>query len=120
MSADSGSATVEIALLLPLVLMVMFAVAEVAMAARVQLELVNGAREGARVAAVSPEPADAVAAVQQALGELGGHARIGVSRPHVVGEPATVTVVLRHRIGSILFGGTSIELQAQASMRVER
>ena len=57
-------------MVLPLILALLLAVAEVAVVARTQLELVNGAREGARVAAVSPEPSDAVAAVQEVLGEM--------------------------------------------------
>ncbi len=119
-TAAAGSATVEIALLLPLVIALLFVVAEVAIVARTQLELVNGAREGARTAAVSPEPATAVEATQRALGELAENARISVSRPHVVGEPAAVAITLRHRILPFLFGGTEIELRAAAAMRVEK
>jgi hypothetical protein len=89
-------------------------------AARTQLELLNAAREGARVAAVNPEPADAVAVTETALGDLGAEARIGVSRPGVVGEPAVVTVSVRHSIVPLLFGGASVELRAKATMRVEK
>ena len=120
MSSQSGAATVELALLLPLLVVVLVGVIEVAVAARTQLELLNAAREGARVAAVNPEPADAVAAAESALGEMGSNARIGVSRPNVVGEPAVVTIELQHRIVPILFGGTSVELRAKAAMRVEK
>lgn len=120
MSRESGSAAVEIALVLPLIISLLLAVAEVAVVARTQIELVNGAREGARVAAVSPEPADAVAAAQRALGDLAQDARISVTRPHVVGESASVAIALRHRLVPFLFGGTSVELRASAAMRVER
>jgi len=117
---QSGAAAVEVALVLPLILTLLLAVAEVAVVARTQLELVNGAREGARMAAVSPEPADAVEAVQAVLGELAADARISVTRPHVVGESAVVVITLRHRLAPFLFGGTGVELRAQAAMRVER
>lgn len=120
MSNESGSATVELALLLPLLLVILVGVTEVAVAARTHLELLNAAREGARVAAVNPEPADAVATTETALGAMADHARIGVSRPSVVGEPAVVTIVLQHRVVPILFGGTSVELRARATMRVEK
>lgn len=120
MSRQSGSAAVEVALVLPLILALLLAVAEVAVVARTQLELVNGAREGARVAAVSPEPAEAVAAVQQVLGELATEARISVTRPHVVGESAVVAIVLHHRLVPFFFGGAGVELRARAAMRVER
>lgn len=106
--------------MLPLIVVLLLAVAEVAVVARTQLELVNAAREGARVAAVSPEPADAVEAAQQALGELADDARISVVRPHVVGESASVSILLRHRLIPFLFGGTSVGLHSTASMRVEQ
>jgi Flp pilus assembly protein TadG len=120
MESEAGTATVELALLVPLLMVLLVGVTEIAVAAGTQLEVLNAAREGARVAAVNPEPADAVATTRTALGEMADRARIGVSRPHVVGEPAVVTVVLRHRIVPILFGGTSVELRAKATMRVEK
>lgn len=115
-----GSATVELALLLPLLLVVLIAIGELAVVARAQLELLNAAREGARVAAVSTEPADAVAAAQAALGERGASARVAVVRPQVVGEPASVRVSVRHSVVPFLFGGGDMELTATAAMRVER
>lgn len=118
--SEAGAATVELALLLPLVLVLVLAVVEVAVVARTQIELINSAREGARAAAVSPDPADAVAAVEAALGPAGAKARISVTRPQVVGESARVTVALHHRLASFVFGGTSVELTAKAAMRVER
>lgn len=120
MSSESGAATVELALLLPLLVVILVGVTELAVAARTQLELMNAAREGSRVAAVNPEPADAVAAAETALGDVAANARIGVSRPNVVGEPAVVTVAVQHRIVPIFFGGASVELRAKAAMRVER
>jgi len=120
MASESGTATVELALLLPLLVVILVGMTEVAVAARTQLELLNAAREGARVAAVNPEPADAVVAAEAALGDIAADARIGVSRPQVVGESAVVTIVLRHRIVPVFFGGTSVELRASATMRVEK
>lgn len=120
MSREVGAAAVELALVLPLVIVLLLAVAEVAVVARTQLEIVNAAREGARVAAVSPEPADAVAAARAAIGERAADARIAVTRPQVVGEPARVEIALRHRLAPFLFGGAGIELRATAAMRVER
>lgn len=118
--ADSGSATVELALMLPLIVLLLVAMAEIAVIGRSQLELVNSAREGARVAAVNPEPADAVEAAQDVLGAAGVHARVAVTRPQVVGEAAIVHVTIHHRLVPYLFGGATIDLTATASMRVER
>ena len=110
---------VEFALVLPLVLLVVLAIVEVAVVARTQLEVVNAAREGAREAATNPDPAAAVDVVQQSLGVAGSQARVQVSRPHVVGERAAVVVRLPHTLVAPLFGGITVELQARSVMRVE-
>lgn len=114
---ERGSAVVEFALVVPLVLLLVLAVVEVAVIARTQLEVVQAAREGAREAATSPEPARAVAAARAVVGS---EARVTVRRPAVVGRMARVTVVVPHRVGLPLLGGVTIDLRATAAMRVER
>jgi len=111
---------VEFALVIPVVLLVLFAAVEIAVVARTQLEVVNAAREGAREAAASPDPAQAVAAVRNALGPAASQARISVSRPSVVGAPAEVEVVVAHQLGAALFGGSTVLLRGHATMRVEQ
>lgn len=118
--SQEGSATVELALLVPLVLLLLVLVVETAVVARLQIEVVGAAREGARVAATTPDPAQALTAAQQALGERGRDARVAVHRPHVVGHSAKVTVSLVHRIGILGFGEFSVPLSATSVMRVER
>ena len=119
--AERGSAVVEFALVLPLVLMVLLASVEVLAAARTQLVLVVAAREGAREAATTPDPSRAVDATRDALGPaLAGRARVSVRRPAVVGERATVTVRYRHTFLAPFFGGVGVDLSARAVMRVER
>jgi Flp pilus assembly protein TadG len=117
---EKGTSTVELALLVPLLVLLLAMVVEVGLAARVQIEVVGAAREGARVAATTPDPAAALAAATQALGERGRDARVAVHRPHVVGAAAEVTVSLVHRVGLPLLGGISVPLSATAVMRVER
>lgn len=117
---DRGSAAVEFALVIPLVFLVILGVAEVAVVAKGQLEVVHAAREGAREAATSPDPAVAVAAVKSALGEVGATARVTVRRPHVVGAVAVVEVAVPHRLAAPIFGGFAVELRGHASMRVEQ
>jgi hypothetical protein len=117
---ERGSVVVEFALVIPVVLLVLLAAVEVAVVARTQLEVVHAAREGAREAAASPDPARAVAAVQAALGPAASRARITVHRPHVVGATAEVEVLLGHELGSPMFGGPLITLRGRASMRVEQ
>jgi Flp pilus assembly protein TadG len=120
MTGERASAVVEFALVLPLVLVVLLGIVEVAVVARSEIQLVHAAREGAREAAASPDTARAVAAVRSALGEAGKSARVSVRRPAQVGQKATVTVTLSHTIAAPIFGGFSVELHAQSTMRVER
>ena len=111
---------IEFALVVPVVLLLLVAIVEVAVVGRVQLEVTAAAREGARYAATSPDPADASAAVRSLLGSRSRDATIAVSRPHVVGRPATVRIRLPVRVAAPLFGGLTVELTASSSMRVER
>jgi Flp pilus assembly protein TadG len=119
--AERGTAAVEFALVLPLVLLTLLAVVEVAVAARVQLEVTQAAREGAREAATTPEVEKAVVAVQRALpSEAAAKVRVSVVREHFVGGAAEVVVRLRHRIASPIFGGFEVTLSGRSVMRVER
>lgn len=120
MTDDTGSAVVELALVLPLFLVVLLGVVEVGVLVRTQLEVVNAAREGARQAAVDPDPGRAAGVVRESLGELASRARISVERGHVVGGRARVTVKLRHTMAAPVFGGIQIELRGASTMRVER
>ena len=110
----------EFALVLPLVLLVLLAAVEVAVVARVQLEVSQAAREGARQAATTPDPERAVAAARRSLGEGGDRARVSVSRDRHVGGRAEVVVRLPHRVGAPLLGGFEVTLVGRAVMRVER
>jgi len=118
---ESGSATVEFALVLPLLLLVLLASVEVMIVARSQLQLGHAAREGAREAATTPDLDRAIAAVHRSLDE-GGAARVRVSidRQQHVGGIARVTATLRHSIAAPLFGGLTVTLTSSAAMRVER
>jgi len=111
---------VEFALLVPLLILVMGLIVEVAVAGRLQIEVVAAAREGARVAATTPDPAAALAAVTDALGPRGDDAKVTVHRPHVVGAEASVTVSLEHRVSLLPFEWISVPLSATSVMRVER
>lgn len=110
----------ELALLVPVILLLLMLVAEIAVVARLQIEVAGAAREGVRAAATAPDPARALEAARDALGERGDQARISVHRPHIVGRQAEVTVSLVHRVGIPLLGEFSIPLSATAVMRVEQ
>ena len=118
---QKGGVALEMALTIPTLVLVLLATLEVLVVARLQLELVAAAREGARVAATVSDPARAVLAAQDALGsELATRARVQVSRPNVVGRPATVRVILHHRLVTPLLRWVKVELSGRAVMRVER
>ena len=112
---------IEFALVVPVVLLVLLAVVEVAIVTRAQLEVVQASREGAREAAASPDPSKAVAAAKATLGpELAANAVVRVKRPQVVGRRAEVSVSVPYRVASPLLGGFTVTLEARAAMRVER
>lgn len=121
MAPDRGSAAVEFAVVVPLVLVVLLASVELVSVARLQLEVTHAAREGARRAATDVDPARAVDAVRAALPDaVAADARVSVVRPHRVGGQAEVSVLLPHRFASALFGGLAVELRGRAVMRVEQ
>lgn len=67
LKGDNGSVTVEFFLVVPLVIVVLVGGLQVVSVARARIELLGAVRDGARVAATSPDPAKAVEAVQRAL-----------------------------------------------------
>ncbi len=118
--SERGSVTVEFALLVPLIVLLMAMIVEVALVARSQIEVVAAAREGVRVAATTPDPAAAMAAASRSLGARGNDARINVHRPHVVGAEARVSVSIGYRVSLPVIGGPTVPLSATAVMRVEQ
>lgn len=107
----------EFALVLPVILLVLFAVAEVTAVARVQLELSHAAREGARVAATAPDPTQAIVRVREVLDDgLRKDVRVTVERAAVVGSLARVELFLSYSLPVI---GIEIPLRSRSAMRVE-
>jgi len=113
--------TVEFFLVLPLVILVVVASLQLVGVARVRLELQGAAREGARVAATTPDPARAVEAVLGSLPPgVRDRARVSVERPSRVGAVASVSVSFRHLIGPPFPSDLGFDLSARATMRTER
>jgi hypothetical protein len=118
---QAGGVALELAVTIPTLILVLLAMLEVVVVARVQLELVAAAREGARVAATVVDPAAAVRATQQAVGpNLSDRIIVGVTRPTVPGRQAIVQVSLRHQLVTPLLRWLSVDLSGRAVMRVER
>jgi hypothetical protein len=90
-----GSATVELALVLPLALLAALALVQVGLLAKDSLAVTNAAREGAREAAVSTDEARVRETVLRAGGLSPERTLVAVERLGGMGDPVTVTVRYR-------------------------
>jgi hypothetical protein len=105
----------------PLVILVLVAAIQVVGLARVRMELQAAARDGARVAATTPDPARAVEAVVAALSpDARDRVRVSVERPARAGAPARVTVSIRHSLGVPFASELAVPVTARATMRTEK
>ncbi len=118
-----GSAAVEFALILPLVMVMVLALLQVGLVVKDQLVVVGAARAGAREAAVSPDDERAREAARDAAVTLrSDQLDVDVRRDGGVGTAVVVTV--RYPAPAVvpfvhwLFPST-IQLQAAATMRQE-
>jgi Flp pilus assembly protein TadG len=113
--------TVELFLVLPVAILVLVASLQIIGVARTRIELQGAAREGARVAATTPDPSKAVEAVLASLSPgMRPAARVSVERPSRVGAVARVTVSMRHVLGAPFPDSVGVDLSASATMRTER
>ena len=122
-TTESGSAVVEFALVMPLLLLVALALVQVAVVGRDRLVVEHAARAGAREAAVDPDDATVRAT---ALGEAAALdpalLDVAVERASSFGDPALVRVVYDVPVAVPLAGWlvpSSIRVSAEVSMRQE-
>jgi Flp pilus assembly protein TadG len=110
---DRGQATVEFALILPLLVICIAGIVWVGQVIALQLQLEHAAREGARAAAVEPENAMAVAstAVSRVAGELDVSTEL---------DPEFVVVRVTRTVDGVPWIGVGERvLSAEAHMRRE-
>lgn len=119
---ERGQSTVELALCLPLIVIVLAAVVQVGVISIDNVKVWHAAREAARVAAVDSQRAEIVGAAE----------RSGLDRLDVVvepadlyrrqGEPVTVTVSYAPSTSVPVIGSLfdKLVLDAAASMRIEQ
>jgi Flp pilus assembly protein TadG len=119
---ERGQATVELALVLPLVVVLLLALVQAAVVARDQILVTHAAREAARAAAVDDDVDAARRAAEQA-GPLAAE-RLDVAVTGRDGVGSRVRVVVRYTlpmrvplVGRVL---DEVTLEASATMRVER
>jgi Flp pilus assembly protein TadG len=116
-----GQATVEAALVLPLVAVLLLAVVQVGLLARAQVLVTHAAREAARAAAVDPDPTAAVDAAEHASSLDPGRMNVRIEGRGDRGSHVTVHVTYDAPTDVPLIGGLvgDIHLESEATMRVE-
>jgi TadE-like protein len=115
--SDHGQATVELALVLPLVFAMLMLLFQIALVARDELLVVHAARDAAREATVSRDPARVIAAARR---DLPG-AVVRIVRRGRVGEPVEVAITYVSHTALPLVGAVvpDLTLHAGSVMRVE-
>lgn len=116
---EYGQATVELALIMPVLLLLVLSIVQVAVVARDQVLVVHAARAGARAAAVEPVRAVAVDATMASAPLDATRIRVELE---VRGPWVTVTVVYRSATAVPLVGGLidDVEVRATATFRLEQ
>lgn len=121
--SEGGSAVVEFALVLPLVLVVSLSLVQVGLLVRDRLLIEAAARAGARTAAVeADEDAVRTAALAAAPDLDPTLAGVEIAREGTQGDPVTVSISYEEVVRVPLIGwlfGSSIRLDATATDRQE-
>ena len=115
---EGGQATVEFALLLPVLVLALLSVLQVALVVRDHVAVVHAAREAARAASVDPDPSRAVQAAHRTL--PGAEVHVGARPP--VGGSITVDVSYTSHTDLPLVGVLFPDptLRSRVVMRVEK
>lgn len=119
---DRGQAAVELALVLPLLVLLALVLCQVTLVVRDQVLVIHAAREGGRASAVDPDP-EAARRAALASGSLSPtRLEVGVSGRAGPGSRVKVTVEYRSATDLPLVGPLvgDVALSGSASMRVER
>jgi TadE-like protein len=116
--SDRGQATVELALVLPVLLLLLFALVQIALVARDQLLVQDAARAAVREASVGADESRVADAARRTLGGV----EVEVHRGRGVGDPVDVTVRYVDHTNVPLIGPLfpDVVLHAKATMRAER
>jgi hypothetical protein len=115
--SDHGQATVELALVLPLLFGLLVLVFQIALVARDEVLVVHAARDAAREAAVTRDAARVATATRRTLPD----ATVRVVRRGRVGEPVEVAITYVSRTDLPLIGTLlpDLTLHGRSVMRVE-
>ena len=116
--AARGQASVELALVLPVLVMLLLALVQTALVARDELLVQDAARAAVREASVSADPSRVRDAARRALPGV----TVEVERAGGVGDPVTVDARYHDRTNLPLIGPLfpDVVLHARATMRAEK
>jgi hypothetical protein len=119
---ERGQATVEAALVLPLVVLLLLAVIQVGLLVRAEVLVTHAAREAARAAAVDPDPQAAARAAALATTLDAQRLTVRVAGRGGPGSRVRVDIDYRAPTDVPLVGGLlgDVTLHASATMRVEQ
>ncbi len=113
---QAGQATVEFALVLPVIVLLLAGVVQIARLCALQIAVVNAARAGARIAAVNEGSGAVTDTVRSNLG--GMSPTVHVRR--IGGTPNSVDVKVRVEATVLpAIGWTSVSLDASSTMPIE-
>ena len=101
---DGGQATVELALVLPLLIVALLAVVQVVVVGRDRIALAHAGREAARAAVEHPDPAGVAAATHSATGLDPDRLSVALTGGTEPGEQFTVRVTYRAVTDVMLVG----------------
>jgi Flp pilus assembly protein TadG len=118
---ERGQATVEAALVLPLVVLLLLAVVQVGLLVRAEVLVTHAAREAARAAAVDPDPQAPVRAATSATTLDPHRMNVHVQGRNGAGSHVEVDVTYTASTDVPLVGALigDVTLHASATMRVE-
>lgn len=119
---DAGQASVELALLLPLVVLLLLAVLQVGLVAKDVVLVAHAAREAARAAATDPHPEAARRAAEASGGLRPGRLDVAVRGRSGAGSRVEVAVTYRIPTAVPLAGALvgDVPVTRTVTMRVER
>jgi len=119
---ERGQAAVELALVLPFVVVLLLALVQLGVVVRDQILVVHAAREAARAAAVDKDPAAAETAAADGSGLPAARLHVDVTGRGAPGSRVAVTVAYRSPTDIPLVGAAvrDLTLRGHATMRVER
>jgi len=117
-AGERGQASVELALVLPVLILFLLGLVQTALVARDQVLLQDAARAAAREASVGADPSRVRDAARRSLAGV----TVDVQRQGGVGDPVVVVARYHDRTDVPFVGGLfpDVDLTARATMRVER